>query len=214
MIASVLTLNRSDMKSLNITDDYSLHRIVFDLYEDIRSDIEKSSSISSGILYADKGGDWNSRQIIMLSSRPPTMPIYGILKSRPIPLSFLDYDHYAFEVVINPTKRDKSTGKIIPLRSKDEIISWFKNKSDKSWGFSVDTTRLQIKNTSVKKFDKKGRSVTLGAATIIGQLTVSDRAQFIKAFQQGIGRARAFGFGLLQIKPLIKDVFNQDEELK
>jgi len=35
-----------------------------------------------------------------------------------------------------------------------------------------------------------------------GELYVIDSEQFKQSFRQGIGRGRAFGFGLLQIVPL------------
>lgn len=53
--ASVLRLNRADMNTLKITDAYALHKVVYGLFEDIRSDAEKQASIPSGIVYADKG---------------------------------------------------------------------------------------------------------------------------------------------------------------
>ena len=37
LIASVLILSRRDIKALRITDPYSLHRVVYSLFEDIRS---------------------------------------------------------------------------------------------------------------------------------------------------------------------------------
>jgi CRISPR system Cascade subunit CasE len=38
----------------------------------------------------------------------------------------------------------------------------------------------------------------------VGKLSVTDRELFKKGFQQGLGRAKSFGFGLLQIVPLQK----------
>ena len=43
MIASALHLSRSDVKALKITDAYSLHRVVYDLFDDIRTETEKKS---------------------------------------------------------------------------------------------------------------------------------------------------------------------------
>ncbi|MPN58153.1 hypothetical protein SDC9_205854 [bioreactor metagenome] len=38
--------------------------------------------------------------------------------------------------------------------------------------------------------------------TFTGVLEVVDRKSFIKSFCEGIGRGKAFGFGLLQLLPL------------
>src|SRR5579872_3062928 len=115
MIASVWHLTSADMKALRITDTYSLHRIVYSLYEDVRTESEKLTSMPSGILYVDKGGDWSGRRILMLSDRLPRDPEFGKLESKCIPDNFFQHGRYAFEVTINPTKRDKNTRKIIPI---------------------------------------------------------------------------------------------------
>ena len=102
---------------------------------------------------------------------------------------------------INPTKRDNKSRKIIALRDREEIASWFVDKAPASWGFTVHSSTLQVKSLQVKQFVKENHSVTHGGAEISGELEVVDRPQFIKSFQQGIGRGRAFGFGLLQLAP-------------
>lgn len=56
MIASVLHLDRKAVKVLRITDPYSLHRVVYSLYEDARDAGQKNISQTSGILFADQGG--------------------------------------------------------------------------------------------------------------------------------------------------------------
>ena len=98
MIASVLELSRQDIKALRITDPYSLHRMVYSLYDDIRSDAEKQSSVSSGILYADQGGDYKSRKILLLANRQPHTKIdglYGEVRSKDIPMDFLTIPNIA-----------------------------------------------------------------------------------------------------------------------
>lgn len=201
MIASVLHLSRADVKALKITDAYSLHRVVYDLFDDIRSDEEKQKSVPSGILYADKGGDFHGRQILILSNRQPNVPKYGELSIKTIADSFLDYPHYRFEVVVNPTKRDNATGKIIAIRKREEIANWFIEKAPQ-WGCEVSPAHLQVDNISVKNFKKGEQAVTQGQAILSGRLKVTSRETFIKSFQQGIGRGRAFGCGLLQIVPI------------
>lgn len=207
MIASVLRLTRADIKALHITDVYSLHRVVYGLFEDIRTESEKQTSAPSGILFADKGGDWNSRRILMLSNRTPRQPEHGRVESKPIPETFLQHSHYSFEAIINPTKRDKNTGKTVAIRGRETIKQWFIDKAPRSWGFTVKAESLEIQNIHVKTFTKKEHHVTQGGATIKGKLMVTDRNCFIQSFQQGIGRGRAFGYGLLQIVPLT-NIFN------
>ena len=201
--ASVLRLSRADMKTLNIKDAYALHKVVYGLFEDIRTNAEKQTSNSSGIAYADKGGDFNTRHILMLSNRKPHQtPQFGDVETRPIHAGFLTHERYAFEVTINPCKRDKKTGKVVPIRGREAIEQWFKSRAPESWGFSVKPENLQIGQISVQTFEKSGKTITHGSATLKGELTVIDRNRFIQSFTQGIGRGRTFGFGLLQIVPL------------
>ncbi|MEI7840956.1 MAG: type I-E CRISPR-associated protein Cas6/Cse3/CasE [Methylococcaceae bacterium] len=202
MIASVLHLSRADVKALKITDAYSLHRVVYDLFDDVRTESEKEQSISSGILYADKGGDFHGRRILMLSNRQPNAPIHGEVSIRKIADSFLDYSQYRFEVVVNPTQRDSASRKIIPLRKREEIARWFIEKAPQ-WGFEVSSAHLEVEDIVVKKFtEKTGREVTQGQARILGRLTVTDKENFVQSFQNGIGRGRSFGCGLLQVVPI------------
>ncbi len=208
MIASVLKLGPKDIKTLRVTDDYSLHRVVYSMFEDRRSEAEKNASVPSGFLYADKGGDGNGRLILLLSDREPLKPAHGTLESKTVDEKFLAFERYRFEVLINPTKRDNQSRKIIALRDRDEITRWFIDKAPASWGFSVQPSTLQLKTLQVKQFVKQSHSVTHGGAELTGVLEVVDRALFIKSFQQGIGRGRAFGFGLLQIAPITSSLNN------
>ena len=77
MIASVLHLDRKAVKALRITDPYSLHRVVYSLYPDVRSDEDKTNSTPSGILYADQGGDFHGRKILLLANRMPESQVDG-----------------------------------------------------------------------------------------------------------------------------------------
>jgi CRISPR system Cascade subunit CasE len=203
MYAGLLRLSRSDVKALKITDAYSLHRVVYDLFDDVRSEQQKQASIPIGILYADKGGDFNSRLILMLANRPPNpAPEFGEVESKTISEHFLQHNRYAFEATINPGKRDKRTGKIVAVRGREAITGWFIERAEKSWGFNVNDNNLRIEKMAVQSFKKDDQAVTHGSATLKGELYVTDRAQFGQSFRQGIGRGRAFGFGLLQIVPL------------
>ncbi len=204
MIAGVLRLSRADIKALKITDAYSLHRVVYDLFEDVRSEEEKRASKASGILYADKGGDFSHRQILFLANRMPQQPQHGELgKLIPIPDDFLQHERYRFEVTVNPTKREKASKRLVPIRGREAVAEWFMAKAPDAWGFSVDSSSLQVLKLTVREFDKQGHAVTQGQASLQGVLTVTDRSRFITSFQQGIGRGRAFGCGLLQIVPMV-----------
>lgn len=201
--ASVLRLTRSDISILKIKDAYGLHRVVYGLFEDVRTEKEKQGSTPSGIVYIDKGGDFHHRNILILSNRKPHQtPQFGQVETKPVPARFLDHKHYAFEVTLNPSRRDKETGKIIPMRNRQNVQDWFLSRSEKSWGFCVEARSLQVEKIGVQTFEKGNQTITHGVATLKGKLRVTDKARFKKSFLQGIGRGRAYGLGLLQIVPL------------
>lgn len=203
--ASVLHLDRQAIKQLKITDPYSLHRVVYSLFEDVRSEQEKQAGMPSGILYADQGGDFMGRKILLLSNRLPAANVadnHGRVESKEIPAGFLNADRYRFKTMVNPVRRKNATGQLAPVKGREAICDWFCERVQMSWGFTVNKENLQVDGVDVLSFKGKNqRSITIGRATLRGVLQVKDRERFITSFSCGIGRGRAFGCGLLQIVP-------------
>lgn len=194
MIASVLHLSRDDCRKLAIRDAYSIHKVVYSLFP-------QPANKKRNFLYCDKGGDFYGRRILILSEKKPLEPKEGILESKTIPEMFLNADYYGFSVFMNPVKRDNKTGKIIVIRGKEAMALWFQQKSEK-YGFSLIADSLVVNDVSIVEFNKNGRKVTLSKAQFMGKLKVTNREFFIKSFQNGLGKGKAFGFGLFQIVPL------------
>lgn len=213
LIASVLHLSRKDVKALKINDPYALHLAVYKLFEDVRSAEEKQGSVSSGFLYADQGGDYKSRKILLLSNRMPSEQIegeYGEVQSKEIPENFLQHQKYRFKVIVNPTTRDSASRKLVPVKGREAVGQWFAKRAEESWGFKVALPQLQVDSINVLQFkDKNQRNITLAQAHIQGFLDVTNHQQFAESFAQGIGRGRAFGCGLLQIVPIFDNPFNE-----
>ena len=197
MIASALRLNRADCKALDIKDAYSLHRVVYSLFP-------KPDDQSRDFLYADKGGNWNCRRILILSERRPETPEFGEIESKEVPESFLQWDNYGFEVIVNPTQRNGPSQKTTPIKGRENLHKWFIQKAS-ALGFEVEPDSLQVSKIGVVSFNRDASiTQTHGTATFIGKLTVINREAFINSFKHGIGRAKGFGFGLLQIVPIQK----------
>lgn len=211
MVASVLHLDRKSVKALRITDAYSLHRVVYSLYEDVRGHEEKQKSTASGILYADQGGDTRGRKILMLANRQPMDAVngqYGQVQSKLVPETLLGHEQYRFKVIVNPTRRDSASRKLVAVRARDEVKQWFIERGSNSWGFEVLPQNLQVDSIEVLKFkDKNARELTIGQAHVQGLLRITDKEQFTSSFKKGIGRARAYGCGLLQIVPVVENPF-------
>lgn len=205
LIASMLSLSRRDIKELRITDPYSLHRVVYSLFDDVRTKDEKQSSKASGFLFADKGGNSLERHVLLLSDRSPSDRVdgkYGKVESKVIPDDFLSHSKYRFLVIVNPTRRDSKSRKLIPIKGREEVAKWFIDRAQNSWGFDVSAEHLQIEKIEVMNFKAKNdRLITLSQATVSGSLSVLDKDKFELSFKTGIGRSRAFGCGLLQLVP-------------
>lgn len=211
LVASVLKLDRAAMKALRITDPYSLHRVVYGLYPDVRDAAGKAGHEPSGILHADQGGDFQGRRILLLADRQPAEHAeggFGEVRSKVIPIDFLDHARYRFKVIVNPTRRDLASRKLLPVKGREAVAAWLVERGLASWGFRIDPQHLQVDRIDVLRFkDKAQRDVTLAQAHVQGQLEVIDRERFHHSFASGIGRGRSFGCGLLQVVPLIDNPF-------
>lgn len=211
LYASVLQLDRQAVKALRITDVYSLHRVVYSLFDDVRNEAQKNADHSSGIQWVDQGGDAFGRRLLLLSDRLPAAQVdgqYGEVRSKAIAPGFLEHSCYRFKIVVCPTRRDSASRKLVPVKGREAIAAWFAERAQASWGFSVDPARLQIDKVQVQQFlDKQQRTVTVQQAHLSGVLSVRERERFQLSVASGIGRGRAFGCGLLQIVPLIENPF-------
>lgn len=203
MILSQLLLNKADLIQLRITDVYSLHRLVYSCFP--LENAEQKTASPASFLFCDNGNKKNGREIIILSQTAPQAPECGVLESKQIPDRLLEFSRYRFAITINSVKREKKDKeennpkhKLLPIIGQQEVHKWFVNKAP-SWGFLVQPSSLQIDETGVWNFSKKNNQVTLAYAKIGGLLEVTDRELFIKSFKHGIGRAKTFGCGLLQI---------------
>lgn len=199
MYMTKLLLSHSDINTHKITDTYSLHRVVYGLFEDVRTDEEKKSSIPSGIQWVDKGSDGSHREIFILSDRAPIEQTTLNVATKTVPDALFDVQHLAFDVIINPVKQMSKTRKYVPLTSYEDIAQWFQSRAQQ-WGFSVTPDSFYVEVLQADKF-QTNQKITINRARIAGHLTVTDKNLFRRAFTSGIGRQRAFGCGLLQIVP-------------
>ncbi|NDL56606.1 type I-E CRISPR-associated protein Cas6/Cse3/CasE [Phytoactinopolyspora mesophila] len=66
-------------------------------------------------------------------------------------------------------------------------------------GDGVAEPDVAVVDRSVRRFDRKGAQVTLAMATFQGQLEVSDVEALRHTLTHGVGRAKAYGCGLLTL---------------
>lgn len=200
LYCSLYSLTRQECLRLRLTDTYSLHRIVYDLFERTRAADEQTHS---GILFADNGVREGWRRLLILSDRPPREAACGLLETREVPAAYLEQPVYRFAITINPVRRNNRTRKLEPVRGRQGVTDWFLGRAP-DWGFTVDAETFQVGEIMVDTFTKgeNGKTtVTLSKASLTGTLRVTDRERFAQSVRNGIGRGRAFGCGLLQVTP-------------
>ncbi len=147
-------------------------------------------------------------EVLVLSSQKPTLPPWGIWETKVIPEKFLQFRRYAFSLRANPTqmrvarskdgtrrKNGRRTGIFQPL----QLRLWISKKLEAA-GCRLE--QLAFDPPVREHFYRKGRRGTHLRVDFRGVLTVHDHQAFHRAVRTGIGRARAFGFGMLLLKPL------------
>lgn len=80
-------------------------------------------------------------------------------------------------------------------------LAWLLDRADRI-GVSLGTDEnpsAQVVGREVRRFRRRGSTVTLGTATYAGQLTVTSADALRSALTGGIGRAKAYGCGLMTL---------------
>lgn len=112
---------------------------------------------------------------------------------------------WQFRVVVNPVKSVATAGgrgKPVPL-TRDQQQDWFVSRAF-SHGFTVSepqTVATSVRRDTLRFTKEAGtREVTLGVAQFEGVLRVCDADRLRRSMVEGIGRAKAYGCGLLTLR--------------
>ena len=110
---------------------------------------------------------------------------------------------WRFRLRANPTHsvmEDGKRGKVCHHVTAEQQLKWLHDKSAKC-GFTIESQEgdlgAEIIQREIKKFPRGGKTVTLSVVTFEGILKVTDEDVFRKSMIAGIGRAKAYGCGLL-----------------
>jgi len=161
----------------------------------------------------DTGQDF---RLLILSKDPPTRPDWcpsDNWHSKTVDDAFFEHRSYQFSLLANPTKKlvirdangvKKKNGQRIALSKREDLLAWIERKGEQH-GFTMDTATLKLVPRPRQQFLKKGKSGTHTATEFTGILQVTDPTKFKSAATEGIGSAKAFGFGMLCLAPLTSD---------
>ena len=132
--------------------------------------------------------------------KPAQSVLYDKLLNRISPNS-----RWRFRFVANPTFSEKPAkengrGKVHSHVSVKYQLEWLE-KQGKKHGFIIDHEHTNVIQSRWITFKKHGigRNVLLKQAAFEGILTVNDPDLFKQALQNGIGRGKAYGMGMLTI---------------
>lgn len=125
--AGRLYLSLEAQAQLRITDRYSIHRVIQELFEYQK---KETQSDSSGFQWVDKGTTIYGRRIDFLSDLPinvrPLME--GVsLEVKELPSFFLDKDKYRFQILMNTCRCRENVR--IAITKENDIIEWFEAKA-------------------------------------------------------------------------------------
>ncbi|MFT5623125.1 MAG: CRISPR system Cascade subunit CasE [Bacteroidia bacterium] len=155
-------------------------------------------------------------RLLILSKEPPTRPDWcpsNHWHSKTVEDHFFQHGAYHFSLLANPTKKlvirdadgiKKKNGRRIALSKREDLIAWIERKGEQH-GFTLDSPALKTVPRPRQQFLKKGKSGTHTATEFTGILHVTDSEAFQQAAINGIGSAKAFGFGMLCLVPLTSD---------
>ena len=195
---SVLTRIRMDNQAAaqrHLNDSYAWHKALWDAFPetDSRNFLYRVESRDGGFL------------VYLLSENKPVQPEWGEWESKPVGDAFLDHSSYRFQLCANPTvkrKRDgRKNGTRTAIYDPQELKEWLLRKAEQG-GFAVEESTLQISPPLNQPFYKKGTRGNHKRVEFHGVLGVADREKLEATFKNGIGSAKAFGFGLLVLQPI------------
>lgn len=190
---SRITVDRRTAAQRRFMDSYAWHRALWKAFPEAaeRPFLFRVEEKPSGFL------------LYLLSQMEPEKPEWGRWEPKQIAPSFLGHATYRFQLRANPTVKRKREGRKNGTRTAiydpQELEGWFSRKAE-AGGFGVE--QLQASPPINQPFRKNGKRGNHKRVDFEGVLSVTDREQFKQTFNNGIGSAKAFGFGLLVLQPI------------
>ena len=188
-----ISLGRSQAASMRLADAYAWHQKLWEAFPD--RDGEKRNFL---FRIDDAGQDF---RVLLLSGITPTPPQWGHWSTKSVAESFLQHPNYRFQIRANPTMRRSKDGKRLGIYQENRLREWICRKAQIN-GFAILEESLTVGAPIDEFFRKNGKRGQHVSVDFRGLLSVTEYSAFAKAFQTGIGSAKAFGFGMLMLEPI------------
>ncbi len=111
-----------------------------------------------------------------------------------------------FRLRANPVRSVKEEG-----RNRGKVMAHVTIQQQKDWlikragdcGFALEENAFEVVHTQWMRFHKRqGHLITLRTAVYEGYLSIVDKEVFVQTLLEGVGRAKAYGCGLMTLAPL------------
>ena len=113
---------------------------------------------------------------------------------------------YRFRVTLNPVKALSQgagkRGRVVPEITADQQLRYLESRAARL-GFELPAGQYQIVERGWESYKKQGQKlIRLSKVTYEGILKVTDKVVFRSTLTEGIGKKKAYGFGLLTVVPM------------
>jgi len=191
---SLIHVGKSEAARLRLSDAYAWHQRLWETFPG------QDGQPRNFLFRVEDRHD--AFRIYLLSPGAPQTPDWGHWQTKAIAPSFLDHDRYCFHLRANPTMRRDTDHRRLGIFDESRLHSWFRRKAAEH-GFEAPPQALTIGAPTEEIFVRSGRRGKHVAVDFAGVLMVRDRARFRDTYHHGIGSAKAFGFGLLLLAPVV-----------
>jgi len=197
---SQIHVGKAEAAVLRLHDSYAWHRRLWLAFPG------RDGETRSFLFRVDDKHD--AFRILLLSPHPPAPQAWGAWQVAEVRSSFLAHERYLFQVRANPTVKRfvfdeamalKKNGRRTGIYDQEGLLGWLQRKAAHS-GFEV--LECCPGPPIHGYFVKDGRRGKHIGVDFKGVLRVTDRGAFERAFRAGVGPAKAFGFGLLMLRPV------------
>ncbi|MFD9891734.1 type I-E CRISPR-associated protein Cas6/Cse3/CasE [Amycolatopsis sp. NPDC059027] len=205
-----------DVRARTFRRDYAnvhdMHRTLMSVYPDPPATVEKRQA--HGVLWRLDGSRGGFVQYVQSHTEPDWAKLPAghltapaeVRSLRPVLDAVTAGRRFAFRMVANPTKCGHETRKRIPLRLPAEQLAWLIRQGERH-GFVIpaagdggpDVAATPLATISGHK--KETKKITVEPVRFDGHLVVTDTCAFTRALADGVGRAKAYGCGLLSLAP-------------
>src|SRR5579883_873443 len=222
MILSKLVLNpRSRDVVRDLADCQELHRTILSAFSQASGPARAQFRVLFRIDYLQDG-----TPVLLVQSRPrpdwSKLPRFYL--AQPVDIKDVSQAYAAvkpgatlrFRLRANPTRRidtksgpdgRRRNGKRVELRTEAQKLEWLRRKGA-AHGFEVLTVRVndegKLRGYRVSGNTRDKKALTFASAIFEGVLRVTDDSAFKAALEQGIGPAKAYGFGMLSVAPVAR----------